>query len=157
MNKKLIIPAVILGLVVVGVIVSLLFSGPRMEHHPSLEAYEAELNQPPEDAVPYGKETFDPAEVSLPEANSKNMSSGKVYYDYYCVFCHGENGKGHGPVGQSYVPEPANLNVDSIRNYNKIELYQAIFKGTGHEPVLERVVKPEHRRYIMMYIRNGFE
>ena len=151
------IPAIILGVVVAGIIVSLIFSGPRMRHHPSLEAYEAELEKPPKDAVPFGKETFDPSSLNIPEPTDGNISRAQVYYNYYCVFCHGENGKGHGPVGQSYVPKPANLNADSILNYNKTVLYQAIFKGTGHEPVLERVVPPQHRKYIMMYVRNGFE
>jgi len=155
-NKKLLIPLIIVGLIVAGIIVSLLLSGPRMKHHPSLEAYEAELQQPPEDAVAFNRQAINPSEIEIPEATENNMARAKIYYNYYCVFCHGENGEGHGPVGQSYVPVPANLHADSIQNKSKIALYQAIFTGPGHEPVLERVVKPEHRKYILMYIRNGF-
>lgn len=156
MNKKILIPAVLLGLIVIGIIGTLLFSGPRMRHHPSLEAYEAELNQPPKDAVAFGKEEIRPSEMQLPPANQKNMKQARTYYNYYCVFCHGKQGYGHGPVGQSYVPKPANLHADSIRQKNQTKLYEVIFKGPGHEPVMERIVKPDHRKYIMMYVRNGF-
>lgn len=157
MNKKILIPVVgTLALLVGGLIVSLLLSGPRMQHHPSLEAYEAELNQPPEDAVAFGREEISPANMEIPEPTEENMSRGKTYYNYYCVFCHGEQGEGHGPVGQSYVPKPADLHADSIRQKDKEALYRAIFQGPGHEPVMDRIVKPSHRKYIMMYIRNEF-
>jgi len=156
MNKKILIPAVLLGLIVAGIIGTLLFTGPRMRHHPSLEAYEAELNQPPKDAVAFGKEEIQPAQMELPPASQENIKQAQTYYNYYCVFCHGKQGYGNGPVGQSYVPKPANLHADSIRQKNKEALYQAIFKGPGHEPVMERIVKPSHRKYIMMYVRNGF-
>ena len=157
MNKKILIPLIIVALIVVGIMFTLLFSGPRMRHHPSLEAYEAELKQPPNDAVAFGKEEMNPAEIEIPTATEKNIARAEIYYGYYCVSCHGADGKGNGPVGQSYVPKPADLHTDSIQAKNKLELYQAIFTGPGHEPVMDRVVKPDHRRYIMMYIRNGFQ
>jgi mono/diheme cytochrome c family protein len=95
--------------------------------------------------------------MEIPKPTEKNMSRGKTYYNYYCVFCHGEQGEGHGPVGRSYVPKPADLGADSIRNQGKEELYKSIFTGPGHEPVLDRVVSKEHRKYIMMYVQKGFE
>lgn len=157
MNKKLLIPAIIIGLLVAGILVTLLLSGPRMRHHASLEAFEAELQQPPKDAVTFHDHSFDPSKMELPEANKKNMHRGEVYYNYYCVFCHGEKGEGNGPVGQSYVPKPTDLHADSIHQKNKTEFYKAVFKGTGHSPVLERVVPKEHRKYIIRYVKEQFE
>ena len=39
---------------------------------------------------------------------------GRVYYNYYCVFCHGDNGQGDGPVGYSYMPAPTDLHAPKI-------------------------------------------
>lgn len=92
----------------------------------------------------------------LPLPTEENLHRGKVYYAYYCIFCHGENGEGNGPVGQSYVPKPANLNADSITRYSVPELYDASLTGTGHEPVLRQVIPAEHRKYLILYIRQTF-
>jgi mono/diheme cytochrome c family protein len=42
---------------------------------------------------------------------SGNTSSGKAVFGKYCVNCHGQSGKGDGPIGQSLVPPAANLTV----------------------------------------------
>ena len=33
------------------------------------------------------------------------------------------------------------------------QLFQAMLTGPGHQPVLERVVPPEHRPYLVLYVR----
>ena len=83
-----------------------------------------------------------------------DRARGKVYYDYYCVFCHGDKGDGNGPVGESYVPVPADLRAAKIQAYADGELLRAMLVGTGHEPVLGRVVHPEHRWYLVLYVRS---
>ena len=37
------------------------------------------------------------------------ISLGRIYYGYYCLMYHGEDGNGEGPVGASYVPLPTGL------------------------------------------------
>jgi hypothetical protein len=81
------------------------------------------------------------------------LGAGKIYYSYYCVFCHGESGAGDGPVGHSYVPPPADLRSPRVAAYGDGRLLQAMLRGVGHEPVLERVVAPEHRWPLVLYVR----
>jgi len=83
----------------------------------------------------------------------ENVARGAVYYQYYCVFCHGETGNGDGLVGESYVPTPADLGQAKFATYSDGELLRACLLGTGHAPVLERVVAPEHRWYLVLYAR----
>ena len=89
----------------------------------------------------------------LPQS-TRNLDRGRVYYQYYCAFCHGENGSGDGPVGQSYTPKPADLRSANIAAYRDGELLRSMLTGTGHEPVLARVVAPEHRWYLMLMVRS---
>lgn len=39
-------------------------------------------------------------------AEAADIAAGKAKYDMFCVTCHGPNGKGDGPVGQSLNPKP---------------------------------------------------
>ena len=83
-----------------------------------------------------------------------DYARGKVYYDSYCVFCHNANGDGQGPVGQSFVPFPADLRTARVRAYSDGQLLRAMLTGPGHEPVLAYTVHPEHRWYLVLYVRS---
>lgn len=156
LTKKRIILIAAAGLAGFVVIVWLLFSGPRMRNQPSLRAFETQANLPPEHSVIYSPGKADAENPDLIENSETSFSNGKTYYGYYCIFCHGTLGDGNGPVGQSFVPKPADLSNDSIRAYNFNQLYKAAFTGTGHDPVLERVVPEEFRPYILLYVREQF-
>ena len=85
--------------------------------------------------------------------NARDLARARVYYTYYCVFCHGDGGAGDGPVGQSYIPRPADLRSGKIAAYRDGELLRFMLTGVGHGPVLERVVPPEHRWYLVLLVR----
>ena len=157
LTKKRIILIAAAGLAGFVVIAWLLLSGPRMRNQPSLRAFETQVNLPPEQSITYspGEKAGD-AEPTAVENTSANFQKGRTYYGYYCIFCHGTLGKGNGPVGQSYIPKPADLSNDSIRKYNFAQLYNASFYGTGHDPVMERVVPKEFRPHILLYIQEQF-
>ncbi len=155
MKKIFLIITGVLALALVVTVAVLLLSGPHMKRQPSLKAYEAELTLPPEDIVPFFDPRNDFASIPAPSVNKDNIEKGKVFYGYYCVFCHGEDGKGNGPVGQSFNPKPSDLNSPGITLYDSLQLYNASFKGI-HSPVLERVVPQASRKYILLYIREEF-
>lgn len=86
-------------------------------------------------------------------ATGESVARGKVYYQNYCVFCHGDAGDGNGPVGQSYVPKPSDLRTPKISGYSDGQMLRAMLVGVGHEPVLEKVVPEEHRWPLVDYVR----
>lgn len=150
-NKKIGIGLVALLIVGGGITAAvLLFSGPRMRNQPSLRAFETSVALPPEHSIPYNINR--PAQAT-DEISKPDSEKGRVYYDYYCVFCHGADGKGNGPVGQSYVPKPADLTATAINNYSHGELYEKSFSGNGHSPVLDKVVPKKYRGPIIAYIK----
>ena len=138
----------------------LAFSGPRMKDQPALQAQQAVLPPMSQAARPL-REPFAPA-PSTQQAQTLRSSlavspddrrRGRVYYNYYCVFCHGDAGDGNGPVGQSYVPKPADLRSPKVGAYADGQVLRAMLTGVGHEPVLERVVPDEHRWPLVNYVR----
>jgi hypothetical protein len=160
MKKLLMLSILVPPLLFLGIFGYLLYRGPRMtvQHH----IREFQMITPPR---PTGTVTVT-APPRLPLAaeasplknplapNRENLAAARVYYDYYCVFCHGGSGAGDGPVGQSYTPKPADLRSKKIAAYRDGELLRSMFTGVGHEPVLERVVAPAHRWYLVLLVRS---
>ena len=137
------------------VVLVLLFTGPRMRQQPSVHAYDTIMPYPPQDVTEFSFTTVDTSSFKMPLNSEENIARGMIYYSYYCIFCHGIYGKGNGEVGKSYIPKPADLS--GARNYNSVKLYHVSFTGTGHSPVLERVIPYEHRAFILLYLRNGLK
>ena len=154
--KKLLVALVALAILAVaaGYAVTL-FTGPRMTVQPHVRAFQMEAPAPPPGTVTVGEHP--PArreEIKPLSASADNLQRGRIYYRYYCVFCHGESGAGNGPVGESYVPVPADLRAEKFRNRGEAELTRMMLSGIGIAPVLERVVPPEHRRYLVLYVKS---
>jgi mono/diheme cytochrome c family protein len=160
MKKMVAMLAGILVLIFVVVFGFLLYEGPRMtvQHHireyqmimPSRVAGTAAV-APSERLPSAAKATA--LRNPLPPTPA-NTGRGGVYYQYYCVFCHGDSGAGDGPVGQSYIPRAADLRTQKVATLSDGELLRSMLTGTGHEPVLERVVPPEHRWYLVQFVRS---
>lgn len=140
-------------LVFTGVIGYLLFTGPRMKIQPSLQAYNSVMPLPAKGSVPLESPWPQPESWSVP-ASAANLARGKVYYEYYCVSCHGDSGSGDGPVGQSYTPVPSDLRSPKLAGYSDEQYLRAMLTGVGHSPSLERIVPPVHRPYLLLYSRN---
>ncbi|WP_136524251.1 c-type cytochrome [Geomonas ferrireducens] len=131
----------------------ILVRGPRMtvQHH--IREFQMVLPGPAQGSVSVRPMAASEGVMEGPRATPALLAQGRVYYDYYCLFCHGSAGAGDGPVGNSYVPRPADLRRPSVGAYLDGELLHRMLTGTGHEPVLERVVPQRHRWPLMLYLR----
>lgn len=72
-----------------------------------------------------------PGEIPLPRTSP---TSGREMYRAYCADCHGEKGKGDGPVASVLKVEPPDLTTLSKRNNGKFprdRVYRTI-KGEAH-------------------------
>jgi mono/diheme cytochrome c family protein len=148
-------------LVLLGALGYLFFVGPRMRIQPHIRAFQAVMPPTPSGSVPVEglppplPTTREALELVNPlPADEKTLASGRVYYGYYCAFCHGNQGRGDGPVGGSYLPMPADLQSSRVQAMRDGELMRAMLSGTGHKEVLQRVIRPEHRWYLVSYVRN---
>ena len=159
--KKFIITIIALIVVLSGATIAyLLFTGPRMYIQPNIRAFQAQMALTPADTIPV-KSPFEPLPskedaqklINPLAKTSENCEKGKIYYGYYCAFCHGDKGDGFGPVGFSYNPVPADLRTDKIRSISDGEIFYSMLTGTGHDPMLQRIVLPEYRWYLVLYVR----
>ena len=68
--------------------------------------------------IPYGSET---------------LAQGKVYYEKFCIYCHGAYGDIQ--VGATVAPKmimtPPSLLTEKVRSYNDGRLYHIIYDGQG--------------------------
>ena len=158
---RYIIAFAILAVIVLAVTSALVFTGPRMRVQSNIRTFQATFPPMPEGTVPVVDKR--PSVPSAEEAASlenplspasANVAKGEVYYGYYCVFCHGPAGDGDGPVGRSYVPTPGDLRTRRVRDLSDGQLLRRMLTGTGHEPALNRVILPEHRWYLVLYVRS---
>ena len=139
---------------------SVFWFGPRMYRQPNLRTYAAAVPLPPSNSVPVAT-AWAPAPTAAEAAALVNPAPdtdasrqrGRIYYEYYCLACHGAACDGKGPVGESYMPAPADLRAAVPRIVPDGELLRRMLTGVGHSPVLERVVRPEHRWELVRYLR----
>lgn len=149
----------LLSLIAVICALSCASCGPHMRIQASIKPYEQKMPNAPVGTVPTrGRlQTY----TALQSASAANpltpnptvLSNGRIYYGYYCVMCHGADGRGNGPVGQSYVPKPTDLTSASVTGMTDGRLYRGMLSGVGHSPVMDQTVLPEHRWPLVLYVR----
>ena len=159
--KRLIITVFAAAVVVGGLTIAhLLLTGPRMFVQPNIRQFQAAMPVTPANTVPV-RDVFEPLpskeqaqKLANPfDANENNIAKGKVYYGYYCVFCHGDKGDGFGPVGYSYIPVPSDLRSSRVRAMSDGEVLYSMLTGTGHTPMLQRIIPSEYWWYLVLYVR----
>ncbi len=153
MKFHLLIVAIAAG---AGTFAYLLMDGPHMRDQATVRSWERAAPLPAEGTVPVRpRPALPPADATNPRAGDPDAAqAGRVYYEYYCLACHGNAADGNGPVGESYIPAPADLRTPRVADMADGQLLRASLTGTGHTPVLEKVVPPGHRWPIVTYLRS---
>jgi mono/diheme cytochrome c family protein len=160
-KKAGVVVVLVCGLAAAAVALYLMFAGPRMRTQIKLVPYQAVMPAMPSGVVPVvARPSTVPSEESVPQlrnplpATQQTIENGRVYYGYYCVFCHGADGRGDGPVGRSYVPTPTDLRSPRVIGLSDGALCRAMLTGAGHEPVLGYVIDPKTHWYLVSYMRH---
>lgn len=83
--------------------------------------------------------------------NDKTLEEGKVLYGRYCGHCHGEGGKGDGPVGQVYKGVP-NYSAGAYATMNDGHIFHVITHGKGRMWPHGSQMTPEERWKIVHYV-----
>jgi mono/diheme cytochrome c family protein len=62
--------------------------------------------------------------------DEKSVAAGRALYEDHCVSCHGETGKGDGPLGLTLIPRPADLTIHAVPGVHTDEqLFEWISDG----------------------------
>lgn len=121
---------------------------------------------PPEKTVPVGYTPYpyhgDPegAARGLKNPLAGNMSPqilslGQRKFDTYCAVCHGEHGKGDGPVAPKMALKPPPLISEKVIGFPDARIYHIITDGQGvMASYAYQLVDERDRWAIVNYVRN---
>lgn len=132
----------------------------NMWYSPAYKPQEEPLRLPPKDSVPTkGRERIpsmaEAAKLKNPvQPTEANARKGKELFGVFCVPCHGESGRGDGPVGGKYVPTPADLTPSGHGSHHSDgQLFAIISSGYGGMPAFRADLPPQERWLIVTYLR----
>jgi hypothetical protein len=132
----------------------------RMYDQDSVKTYERKATPMDKRAVPTtdginALNTVDPRNLRNPLSFSKEtVEQGKLAYGYFCVQCHGPKLDGHGLVGQSFSPLPADLRSSVIMSQGDGVIYVRIRLGFKRHPPLFSTVSDHDAWSVIVYLRS---
>jgi copper transport protein len=98
-----------------------------------------------------------PSEVINPVvASSQSIARGRALYEQHCAACHGETGKGDGPIGAALRPPPADLTLHAAPGVHPDgQLFDWISRGFPGSimPAFESQLEEEDRWHLVNYLR----
>lgn len=136
----------------------------EMHYQASKRAQEPPRRMPPSDSVPIsGKEVQLSAEqlrtLENPVARTQpNLERGETLYQTNCAMCHGQRGRGDGPVAQKFqsanaTTVPANLTLPATQAKTPGQIWGIITSGGLNMPPFRDLLTVDERWLLVQYIK----
>ncbi|MCG8433335.1 MAG: c-type cytochrome [Gammaproteobacteria bacterium] len=87
------------------------------------------------------------------DPSEESLARGQELYEIHCASCHGDEGRGDGPVGKKYVPTPMDLTILYVQNQPDGQLYYTITNGGLIMPHYRDSIASSGRWDIVNYIK----
>ena len=88
---------------------------------------------------------------------ARSLARGATLYQINCLVCHGEQGKGDGPVGLKFVTKsPKDFHEDYIQDQADGQLFFTLTRGKGLMPFYRDALSVEERWDVINYVRHKF-
>jgi mono/diheme cytochrome c family protein len=104
-----------------------------------------------EEAARAGRELENPH-----RATPETLAKGKALYETYCLVCHGEQGKGDGPIS-SKIPTPPSYTSERVLAFSPGRIFHVITLGSGKMPSYAVQLSPDDRWQIVSYVRSTLQ
>lgn len=144
---------------------------PDMVRSPAYKAYAPNsitrdgltLQQPVSGTIPRGFHPFHygPGEAEAARAGRElrnpyratpqSLGEGKEMFQIYCMVCHGERGKGDGPISAK-IPTPPSYLSDRLLQFPSGRIFHVITLGTGKMPSYASQLSTDERWKIVLYV-----
>jgi mono/diheme cytochrome c family protein len=98
-----------------------------------------------------GRELTDPY-TATPEV----LERGKALYTIYCKVCHGERGKGDGPIVGKIPPPPAYQST-RVLGFAPGRIFHVITMGGSKMPSYAAQLSPDERWLVVTYVKNELQ
>jgi mono/diheme cytochrome c family protein len=103
------------------------------------------------EAARAGAELTDPFHATAPV-----LAKGKALYEIYCLVCHGEHGKGDGPIAAK-IPPPPSYKSDRVMGFRPGRIFHVITMGANKMPSYAAQLAPEERWQVITYVRSQLQ
>lgn len=104
-----------------------------------------------EEAERAGRELHNP----YPPTES-NLKAGRYLFDTYCAICHGESGKGDGPIAAK-IPPPPTYTSGRLMQYRAGRFFHVMTMGYRKMPSYAAQLSASERWKIAAYIRTELQ
>ena len=84
-------------------------------------------------------------------ATPQTLGEGKALFQTYCMVCHGEQGKGDGPIS-SKIPPPPSYVSDRLMQFPPGRIFHVITLGTGKMPTYASQLSADERWKVVTYV-----
>jgi S-disulfanyl-L-cysteine oxidoreductase SoxD len=109
---------------------------------------------PPADTSELVRMRLEAGKLRNPQPKStKSLNRGKALYDVHCAVCHGVAGRGDGPVGKKYTPDPMDLTLEYVQLQPDGQLYYTISHGSIAMPFYRDSIAQHERWHVINYIK----
>ena len=89
-------------------------------------------------------------------ATEDSIQQGQWFYQINCQICHGDQGKGDGPVGKKMLPRPLDLSLDYVQLQADGQIFLTITHGSVIMPFYRDALSPEERWHLVNYVKSAF-
>jgi mono/diheme cytochrome c family protein len=130
-----------------------------MEFSPAVGYQEGPRLSPPQGAVPLQGQAVIPEEfpANPVSADEASRQRGEILYSIHCALCHGDTGRGDGPIADRFARTPENLVGEETAAEFDGSVYLVIVNGFGEMPSLAENLTAQERWDVINYIRSFSE
>ena len=89
-------------------------------------------------------------------ATAQTLEEGKALYKTYCSICHGESGKGDGPISEK-IPHPPSYVSDRLLQFRPGRLFHVITMGTKKMPSYAAQLSASERWKVVTYVHTSLQ
>lgn len=86
-------------------------------------------------------------------ATPDSLNLGKSLYDVHCQTCHGDEGRGDGPVGLKFAVAPMDLTMDYVQFQPDGQIFFTISHGSIAMPFYRDSIPEDDRWHVVNYIK----
>ncbi len=84
----------------------------------------------------------------------ESLNLGKSLYEVHCRTCHGDQGRGDGPVGLKFVVAPMDLTMDYVQLQPDGQIFFTISHGSIAMPFYRDSIPEDDRWHVVNYIKH---
>jgi mono/diheme cytochrome c family protein len=146
----------IIGLLITYQIITVAFPT-DMQFQPSVDYQEGPRLQPPPGAVSITGQTLaiDTVPSNPVPTDEISLQRGEILYSLHCELCHGNDGKGDGPLEGFYEDRsPSDLTARNITAQFDGSLFRTLSQGLGQMPGMQESLTSRERWDVINYLRS---